>query len=402
MRPVDFHQRSAVLKAKRELKMARSAHAYVRGSTERFYLWLQQKAAAALPVGPNIWICGDCHVGNLGPVGRDLGTPVVEFRDLDQAVIGNPAHDLVRLALSLAMAARGSDLPGVTTAQMTENLVAGYEAAFIGDEPSEEIDELPGPIKVVMKRAVRRTSKQLLDESLGDARRALPLGRRFWPLSRAEREEVEALVKTPELRRLVTLLESRDDDAEVRFVDAAYWVKGCSSLGLWRGAVLVEILDGDERATYSLLDIKQAAESWAPEAARAQMPKHGGERVVMAAQHLAPALGARMSASVLLGRDVFVRELLPQDLKVELDSLTAAEGRAVAHYLGMVVGRAHGRQMDGAARNSWREEMASHRTKNIDAPNWLWTSVVDLVAEHERAYLEHCRLYALTMARLEG
>jgi len=28
-------------------------------------------------------------------------------------------------------------------------------------------------------------------------------------------------------------------------------------------------------------------------------------------------------------------------------------------------------------------------------PSWLWSSVVDLLAIHEKAYLEHCRLYAL-------
>jgi uncharacterized protein (DUF2252 family) len=54
----------------------------------------------------------------------------VQIRDLDQTVIGNPAHDLIRLGLSLASAARGSDLPGVTTAHIQEELAAGYEAAL--------------------------------------------------------------------------------------------------------------------------------------------------------------------------------------------------------------------------------------------------------------------------------
>ena len=31
----------------------------------------------------------------------------------------------------------------------------------------------------------------------------------------------------------------------------------------------------------------------------------------------------------------------------------------------------------------------------LRAPSWLWSSVVDLLAIHEKAYLEHCRLYAL-------
>ena len=66
-----------------------------------------------------IWICGDCHVGNLGPIADAQGKVDAQIRDLDQTVIGNPAHDLIRLGLSLASAARGSDLPGVTTARMT-------------------------------------------------------------------------------------------------------------------------------------------------------------------------------------------------------------------------------------------------------------------------------------------
>ena len=33
-------------------------------------------------------------------------------------------------------------------------------------------------------------------------------------------------------------------------------------------------------------------------------------------------------------------------------------------------------------------------SKKIDAPTWLWHSVVDLAGIHESAYLEHCRRHA--------
>lgn len=69
-------------------------------------------------------------MGNLGPLANADGQVEIQIRDLDQAVIGNPAHDLIRLGLSLATAARGSDLPGVTTARMIEQMVEGYENAF--------------------------------------------------------------------------------------------------------------------------------------------------------------------------------------------------------------------------------------------------------------------------------
>jgi uncharacterized protein (DUF2252 family) len=400
--PIEKEARRAILKAKRELKMARSAHAYVRGSTERFYEWLEANGATALPAGPAVWICGDCHVGNLGPIARTEGEIVVELRDLDQTVIGNPAFDLVRLALSLAMAARGSDLPGVTTARMTEHLVEGYERAFEGEVASEDLGDLPEPIRFVMKRAARRTWKQLSRDRLGGATGKLPLGKQFWPLTEAEREAVVAAVDGEQAHRLVTVLEARDDDSEVRLLDAAYWVKGCSSLGLWRVAALVEIIDrkkkGAERRTQSLLDFKEATTTWAPASERAKLPQHEGERVVAGAKKLAPALGERMGSSTMLGHPVFIRELLPQDLKVELDELDSDEGKRVAFYLGMVVGRAHARQLDQAQRSAWLAALASHRSKTLDAPSWLWSSVVELVGLHERAYLEHCRRYALQSA----
>ncbi|MEI9891190.1 MAG: DUF2252 family protein [Caulobacteraceae bacterium] len=61
-------QRQAILRRRRDEKMARSAHAYVRGSTVQFYAWLREAPRRRLPEGPAIWICGDCHVGNLGPI----------------------------------------------------------------------------------------------------------------------------------------------------------------------------------------------------------------------------------------------------------------------------------------------------------------------------------------------
>jgi uncharacterized protein (DUF2252 family) len=114
-------ERARILIGHQRRKMARSAHAYVRGATRKFYQWLEQSTGHLIPEGPPIWICGDCHVGNLGPVADSEGNVTIQIRDLDQTVIGNPAHDLIRLGLSLATAARGSDLPGVTVPQKTRN-----------------------------------------------------------------------------------------------------------------------------------------------------------------------------------------------------------------------------------------------------------------------------------------
>ena len=388
-------ERTAALKERRQLKMARSAHAYVRGNTKNFYDWLEGSTGQAVPAGPPIWICGDCHAGNIGPIASAKGTVAIQIRDLDQTVIGNPAHDLIRLGLSMASAARGSDLPGVTTARMMEQLIEGYEQSFGAAADVDE--EWPEVVQVAMKAASKRKWKDLARERIEDTTPAIPLGRTFWPLSDEEREAVVALFATDAGRRLVTALKSRADDAEIEVVDAAYWVKGCSSLGLLRSAVLVSV--GGKKGELCLVDVKEAVPALAPHSPEVEMPTDHGERVVAGAWHLSPALGDRMMAAKVLDRPVFVRELLPQDLKFDVADLTCDEAMRLSRYLAMVVGKAHAGQMDEATRKQWQDELSGHRCKTLDAPSWLWASVVDLLATHEKAYLEHCRRYATQAAR---
>jgi uncharacterized protein (DUF2252 family) len=201
------------------------------------------------------------------------------------------------------------------------------------------------------------------------------------------------------VRTLVTALKSRDDDAKVDIVDAAYWMKGCSSLGRLRYAVLVAVDGGSGKGgDFCLMDIKEAVQAAAPRYADASMPRNNAERVVKGARHLAPFLGKRMLAARILDRSVFMRELMPQDLKIEIDQLSREEAVKAARFLATVVGEAHARQMDEATRAEWSRELGRNRSKTLDAPSWLWSSIVELVAGHEAAYLDHCRRYAMSAA----
>jgi uncharacterized protein (DUF2252 family) len=383
--------RASVLTKRQTLKMARSAHAFVRGSTVQFYEWLKAQKRGTLPEGPPVWICGDCHAGNLGPVAGVDGRVAVQIRDLDQTVIGNPADDIIRLALSLATASRGSDLPGVTTARILEQVIEGYRAAL--RQNADTIDDAPQSIQVVVIKSIARSWKHLAKERLEDRKPTIPLGARFWPLSKPEREKIEQLFEGASLRHLATSLRSREDDALVEVLDAAYWMKGCSSLGLLRFAVLLGIGEGKKR-DFALMDVKEAVLAAAPRYAGEKMPKDNAERVVEGAKHLSPQLGNRMMSGHLAKRPVFIRELLPQDLKVEIDQLTTEDAMKAASFLAGVVGKAHARQMDKSTRARWAKELERNRSKTLDAPSGLGTSVVSLIGKHEVAYLEHCRRYA--------
>jgi len=143
------------------------------------------------------------------------------------------------------------------------------------------------------------------------------------------------------------------------------------------------------------MDLKEAVQAAAPVDDSADMPEDQAQRVVEGARYLSPHLGERMRAIQLFGRSIFIRELLPQDLKIELETLTRKQAMNFARFLANVVGKAHARQVDTDTRSKWSKELSTARTGDLNAPSWLWSSVVDLLAIHEKAYLEHCRLYAL-------
>jgi uncharacterized protein (DUF2252 family) len=388
--------RQQILLQTRNLKMARSAHAYVRGSTVKFYEWLVSSGRCELPEGPPVWICGDCHLGNLGPLADADGRVSVQIRDLDQTVIGNPAHDLVRLGLSLASAARGSDLPGVTTAKVLEELIVGYKAALSGKFGTyQDKSHRPKSIQRLLARSTRRRWRHLAVERLDSVEPTIPLGKRFWALTRKERVALRELFASKAVGAVLTALRGRDKHDPIELIDAAYWMKGCSSLGRLRYAALLRVGKGKD-ADLCLVDIKEGATAAAPSTSKAKMPRDNAIRVVTGAKALSPNLGERMMAARLLRRPVVIRELMPQDLKIEIDRLTRPEAMNLARYLAGVVGRAHGRQMEQEERRSWLSHLAKNQKGNLEAPSWLWTSVVELLALHEAAYLEHCRRFALS------
>jgi uncharacterized protein (DUF2252 family) len=388
--------RERILTQTRNLKMAQSAHAYVRGNTAKFYEWLESSRRVKLPEGPPVWICGDCHVGNLGPLADTKGHVLVQIRDLDQTVIGNPAHDLVRLGLSLASAARGSDLPGVTTARILEELVAGYVGALASGSDKDK-SHRPKSIQALLAQATRRRWRHLAEERLDTVKPTIPLGKRFWALVPEERKALSHMIAGDSVRPTLTSLRGRTKDDPIEVLDAAYWMKGCSSLGRLRYAALLRIGKGND-SSLCLVDVKEAVTAAAPTASKVEIPRDNAIRVVTGAKTLSPNLGERMVAARLLGKAVVVRELMPQDLKIEINRLSREEAMSVARYLGGVVGRAHGRQMEPGQRRAWHGNLTRNHKATLDAPSWLWASVVELIALHEAAYLDHCRRFALSEA----
>ena len=142
-----------------------------------------------------------------------------------------------------------------------------------------------------MEQALKRRWRNLAEERIEDVRPTIPRGDKFWQVTAREDRELQSLFSSPEVHGLVTAMRSRDDDAKIKVLDAAYWVKGCSSLGRLRYAVLVGIAKKrPARGEICLLDIKEAAAAAAPRAPKATMPRDNAERVVQGAKISRPIL----------------------------------------------------------------------------------------------------------------
>ncbi len=211
-------------------------------------------------------------------------------------------------------------------------------------------------------------------------------------LDEEKRASIEELFQDETVANKIIKFKARKPKTKISVVDAAYWMKGCSSLGRLRYAVLLGIGRRSDRS-YCLIDLKEATSASAPQ--NKMTIRNDAERVVTGACQLSPNLGERMLAVKLGGKDLVLRELMPQDLKFDLDRLSQEEAVAAARYLAGVVGKAHGRQMDRKTRSTWLAKLRKQHSKSLEAPSWLWSSVVSLIADHETTYLEHYRLYAV-------
>ena len=202
------------------------------------------------------------------------------------------------------------------------------------------------------------------------------------------------------MRALVTAhAQPRRQDAKIELLDAAYWVKGCSSLGRLRYAVLV----GRPRTRNA-----RSAKSASSTSRKRRRPRRRARRMRRCRATTPSAWSKARASRAQSGRadaggaaDGSLRGGARTDAAgPEAGNRAADDGRS-GQRRALSRGRGGARACaadDGSDRRAWHKAFAQSRSKTLDAPSWLWTSVVDLVATHEAAYLEHCRRYPLAEA----
>jgi uncharacterized protein (DUF2252 family) len=125
---------------------------------------------------------------------------------------------------------------------MLEQMIEGYEEALSNPAIDyRDFDHVAKPVEPILNKALRRKWRNLAEERIENVKPTIPKGKRSWALSDEEKTEIGRRFQTSEARNLVTCLRYREAQDEVEVLDAAYWVKGCSSLGRLRYVVLLRI-----------------------------------------------------------------------------------------------------------------------------------------------------------------
>jgi uncharacterized protein (DUF2252 family) len=368
---VEATARLPFLLARKQARMRRSAHAFFRGCSPLFYELLAARSERMPILAGAGYVVGDMHLENVGAYRGESGAVVFDLNDFDDATTGPWQADVLRLAVSTLLAARGLRRSGTDALRATEAMAAGWRAGVEG----EAAPVLPRELARLVRRAEQRTDEQLFAGRAPETegRRSFVRGERYVDLSPDLQVRVSALVDAYAL----ALGTRARRTAQWRVGDAAWRVAGTGSLGVIRIAVVVSRSGHADR----LIELKEARSSAVRGAftASGPEPEDRAEAVVEAARALVADPPRHLAA--ISGPPSFVgRRLFPQEDKLSVDA-SVESMEEVARRVGWTVGRAHRRGARDAPATPWSDRDLSG----------ILDEAVELAGLFESVYLAYCR-----------
>jgi len=368
-------------------RMSLSPLALLRGSAPLFYEVLERHPVLAEGPPGEGWLVGDCHLENFGAFRTGTLSAketratqaddalVFDLNDFDDAFIGPWRLDVLRLTVSLILGGRELGTDARTTLDLAEGLVGAYVDGAFHKRASPPA---PRAVTALTDKVHARTRKQLLDARtrvVGEERRFVR-GARYEAIPKKLRAKAERAFA----KYVKRLPDDRLPPAEaLEVMDAAFRIAGTGSLGCLRVALLVRGKGGPDGAW--IFDMKE--EGTPSSACLVRPPKlEPAERVVTAIRACVAKPPRMIGTTTLRGLSMFVRRLAPQEDKMDLTKLQAADMKPLARHLGAVLGAAHRRGAKRIPKKAWCEEDRAR----------LLERAIALAGMHEAMYLAYCQL----------
>jgi len=360
---------------RKHTRMAESPLAYLRGAAPLFYALLADHPELAEGPDGTGWLVGDAHLENFGAFRTAHADEAVAFdvNDFDEAVIGPFRFDVLRLLTAAILGGRELGSNGAASLALCQALLDGYVSVLgSGVAPTNR----PPAVQRLLDKVATRSHRDLLDRrtELRGSTRRFSRGDRYRDLDPAMVPKAEAAFASY-VARLDP--ERKLDRSHFAVEDVAFRVAGVGSLGTLRIAILAR--GKGQPDSRWIFDMKRegvpAAQALVP-----VQPENPAERVFAANTACLQSPPRMMGITELDGQPLFVRRLLPQEDKLDLTHLKAAELPDLARYLGGLLGMAHHRGARQLPAAPWTD---AERTGLVQR-------AIVIAGVHEASYLSMC------------
>ena len=368
-------------------RMSASPLAFLRGAAPLFYEILKENPDLAEGPPGEGWIVGDLHIENFGAYRPDgfnsdekeqaHHPAVFDLNDFDDTIEGPWRFDVLRFSTSLLLAGRELGVTGPVVLDLLDRVLEAWaHAAFDGKTPGAP----PSCVAHLVEGVRSRARSALLDARTKESggKRKFVRGDRYTDL---DPKVLEALPDA--FAEYISTLKKDEQPhkSALAIQDAAFRVAGTGSLGGLRIAVLVEGKGGSHGQW--IFDLK---EQGTPSASTLLGdPKlEPAERVVTGYRaclvHPPSVLGMTHLKSGKSKLSMTGRRLSPQEDKLDLPALAAADLPDLATHLGTLLGAAHAR--GGNKKHATRWSKSDRDTVRQQA--------IALAGIHEATYIALC------------
>jgi len=262
---------------------------------------------AFLHESPNVWLCGDLHLENLGSYKGDNRVAYFDINDFDECLLGPCLLDISRMLTSIFVASANLNVTKQEAYILCRSFTDTYfEMLGQGYIRDLEKQTTSGAIKQFLKKVQERKRKAFLKKKTKTKRGKTKIiidGIHTLPLKEGEKKLV--------IKCLHKWAEGSGNPKFYNVKDITFRIAGTSSLGIKRYIVLVE--GRGSLGGYFLIDIKEALPSCIEKFIRVPQPKwkSEAERVVEVQKRILSVPPALLDTINIEKKSFVLKELQP-------------------------------------------------------------------------------------------
>jgi len=262
---------------------------------------------------PNVWLCGDLHLENLGSYKGDNRITYFGVNDFDECLLGPVLIDVTRLLTSIYVSSDNLKLSKADADNLCKAFTDRYFTTMAdGYIRVLESETSRGVMKRFLEKVQSRKRIDFLKKRTVEKKSELKLitdYKHTLPIPQKEKDEVA--------QHIFKWAKGTGNPDFYKVKDVLFRIAGTSSLGLSRYAVLVKGRGGPDG--YFLLDLKQTLASCLGKHVKVKQPawKSEAERIVEVQKRTLSAPPALL-ASIDIGKKNFIlKELQPSADRID-------------------------------------------------------------------------------------